>query len=101
MKPSADRPLPGMARLVGEFLDRLTKRGDAATAWNQSSPGAASAATRPACSRAVFAGKDLMRRAAERLPASASPHPSSGRRATGLCRPNTAGAWPGFFRMHS
>jgi pimeloyl-ACP methyl ester carboxylesterase len=23
MKPSADRPLPGMARLVGEFLDRL------------------------------------------------------------------------------
>jgi pimeloyl-ACP methyl ester carboxylesterase len=134
MKPSADRPLPGMARLAGEFLDRLgladvtlvgndsggaitqmlisggapwvgravlasceafgnfppgltgrtlalagklpptlfglviqqmrirplrplpnafgwlTKRGDAATAWNQSSPSAASAATRSTCS---------------------------------------------------
>lgn len=185
MKPSADRPLPGMARLVGEFLDRLgladvtlvgndsggaitqmlisggapwvgravlascealgnfppgltgrrlalagklpptlfglviqqvrvrplrplpnaygwlTKRGDAATAWNQSSPSAASAATRSACSAPSSPARTCCPAPPKDSPASASPHSSSGRRATEAYRPNTAGACPGFSRMHS
>ena len=185
MKPSADLSLPGMARLVGEFLDRLgladvtlvgndsggaitqmlisggaprvgrvvpasceafgsfppgltgrtlalagklpptlfglviqqmrvrplrplpnafgwlTKRGDAATAWNQSSPSAASAATRSACSAPSSPARTCSAAPPKDSPASASPHSPSGRRATRSCRPNTAGAWPGLSRRHS
>ena len=81
------RPLPNA-------FGWLTKRGDAATAWNQSQRSIRRNTVRML--RAVFAGKDLLRRAAERLPGFGEPAlivwakgnpvmpPEHGRRLAGL-----------------
>jgi hypothetical protein len=91
------RPLRPLPNAVGW----LTKRGDTPPPGTSPHPAQNPPQHGPHALRRLRRQGPAAPRRRKTPRASASPHSSSGRRATGSCRPNMADAWPGFSSRHS